>query len=174
MKKLFAAVDQVNKALWYLSSLMLVLIVFSTFYEVICRYVLNHSNAWVGEYSGYLFAFIAFLAAPYAYSQGGMTTVDAMIQKMKPKTRFVVKLFSIAVSFLFLAVLCWKSTALMQLSLSKGWKSNSSVATPLWIPQLAVPAGSLLLCFTSIMLFIKTIYEYQETRKTSTKEEETS
>lgn len=170
MKKFFATVDKVNKALWYLSSLMLVLIVFSTFYEVICRYVFNHSNVWVGEYSGYLFAFIAFLAAPYAYSQGGMTTVDALIQKMKPRIRFVVKLFSIGMSFVFLSVLFYKSTELMQISLTKGWKSNSALATPLWIPQLAVPAGSLLLCFTSIVLFLKTIYEYQEEKKEKTKE----
>lgn len=172
MKKFFAAVDKVNKGLWYLSSLMLVLIVFSTFYEVICRYVLNHSNVWVGEYSGYLFAFIAFLAAPYAYSQGGMTTVDALVQKMRPKAQFVLKLFSIAVSFVFLVVLCWKSTQLMQLSLSMGWKSNSAVETPLWIPQLAVPIGSLLLSFTAVVLFLKTIYEYRESRKKEKEEGE--
>ena len=82
MKRLFKLVDTLNLWLWYAASALLVLIAVSVFYEVICRYVFSHSNVWVGECSGYLFAFIAFLGAPYVYSKGGMTAVGMLTDKM--------------------------------------------------------------------------------------------
>lgn len=173
--KFFTVVDKANKFLWNTASFGMVFISLSVFYEVICRYVFHHSNAWVGELSGYLFAFIVFLAAPYTYSQGGMTAIDAITGKLSKKGQLIAKLFAITVGFFFLAVLCWKSFQLMSLSFTKGWKSNTALKFPLWLPQLAVPLGSFLLCFTSIVMFAKEIMNYREYKKTAddnTKEED--
>lgn len=165
MKKFFSAVDKANRALWTAASAMLIVIAAATFYEVICRYVFHHSNVWVGEYSGYLFAFIAFLGAPYTFSQGGMTAVDALTGKLKPRGQHIIKLVGLGVGLLFLVLLCYKSTQLMALSFTKGWKSSSALKTPLWIPQLAVPLGSFLLSLTSVVMFIKECMNYKEKKQ---------
>jgi TRAP-type C4-dicarboxylate transport system permease small subunit len=57
----------------------------------------------------------------------------------------------------YLAILFKESTSLMLKSLTRGWRSATTIRTPLWIPQLAVPAGTGLMFLTTLLLLAKTV-----------------
>lgn len=154
MKKIEELVGKMNKALWSASGFLLLIIALSITYDVICRYVLNHSNEWVGEYSGYMLVCITFLAAPHTLFVGGMTRIDLVTSKVQPRTKRILEIITLSITLVYLGVLFKESGTLVLNSFTRGWRSATTIRTPLWIPQMAVPAGAALMFLTSLTRLI--------------------
>lgn len=162
MDKIDGIVKKLSIALWSFGGILLLLISLSVSYDVITRYFFKYSNEWVGEFSGYMLVCIAFLAAPYTLYIGGMTKVDLITSAVKPKVRKILLIATLVITLVYLAVLFKESASLMMKSFSRGWRSATTLRTPLWIPQLAVPAGTVLMFLTTLLNLVKAILSKPE------------
>ena len=148
---------KLTTALWSFGAVLLFVISLSVCYDVITRYVFNYSNEWVMEYSGYMLVCIAFLGAPYVTHINRMTKVDLIDSVVSPRVKRIILIIVLLISLGYLAVLFRQSSSLMLKSLLRGWRSATTIRTPLWIPQLTIPVGVALMFLVTFVKLLKTI-----------------
>jgi TRAP-type C4-dicarboxylate transport system permease small subunit len=103
-----------------------------------------------GEYAGYLMAGAGFLALAHTLKRGEHIRVTLLLQAVKGRARMALELWALgvgtalAVAFAYYSVkLAWDSHAFNDVS-------TGNDATPLWIPQLAMAAGTVVLAIALI------------------------
>ena len=125
----------------------LVLIVFS----VVMRYFLNQPAAWVDELVGYLLVACVMLAAADALFEGEHLAVDLVTERLGRAGRhasLIAGLVAVALTALLLVV---EGFDMVGFSRMVGLMSNGYMAVPMWIPQLLVPIGGVLLLLAALV-----------------------
>ncbi len=112
--------------------------------EVIGRYFFNAPTSWVVELDGYLLVALVYLGGGYILQNDGHIRVDLVYSRLSPRTRAVADLFGLALAVPFLGFVIWQGGLLTWYSWVQ--RDHSVVMDwPLWLPELAVPVGAILL-----------------------------
>lgn len=97
------------------------------------------------DYAGYAMAACGFLALAYTFKHGEHIRVSLVLERCGPRLRAALEWFSlatataVAAAFAFYAVrLAWQSHEFEEIS-------QGVDATPLWIPQLSMAIGAVVL-----------------------------
>jgi C4-dicarboxylate transporter DctQ subunit len=133
-----------------LAALSLLASMFTIGYSVVMRYILNHPVPWADELAGYLLVAAVMLAAADALLHGEHIAVDIVTERLSARGRrrvVIGGLLAVAASAALLAVEGWDMVAFAQMV---GLKSNGYMAVPMWIPQLLVPLGAVLLGIATV------------------------
>lgn len=97
------------------------------------------------DYAGYAMAACGFLALAYTYKHGEHIRVSLLLDRLRPGARRVAEWVALAAAVLVAGIFAWYSVRLAWQSYSFEEISQGVDATPLWIPQLTMAAGSLVL-----------------------------
>lgn len=123
-------------------------------YSVVMRYALNQPVAWVDELVGYLLVATVMLAAADALLEGEHIAVDIVTERLSSRGRRLTLLgglVAVAVSAVLLAV---EGVDMVRFSKMVGLMSNGYMAVPMWIPQLLVPIGAVLMGAAAAAAFV--------------------
>ncbi|GAP36909.1 TRAP transporter small permease [Piscinibacter sakaiensis] len=93
-------------------------------------------------YAGYLMAAAGFLALAHTFRRGEHIRVTLVLDRLHGAARRALERFALATATLLAVLLAWYSVRLAWQSHRFHDISTASDATPLWIPQLAMAAGS--------------------------------
>ena len=96
-------------------------------------------------YAGYCMAAAGFLALAHTLKRGEHIRVSLILEHLAPKARHRLELVALAVASLLAAAFAYYSVRLAWQSREFNDISTGNDATPLWIPQLAMAAGTLML-----------------------------
>jgi TRAP-type C4-dicarboxylate transport system permease small subunit len=96
-------------------------------------------------YAGYCMAAAGFLALAHTLKRGEHIRVNLMLERSSPRVRTALERWSLAVASLLAALFAFYSVRLAWQSWQFNDVSTASDATPLWIPQIGMAAGTLLL-----------------------------
>jgi len=96
-------------------------------------------------YAGYMMAAAGFLALAHTLKRGEHIRVTLLVSSLKGGARRVVELWALALASLLALLSAFYSARLVWQSWSFNDVSTSNDATPLWIPQLAMAAGTIVL-----------------------------
>lgn len=123
-------------------------------YAVIRRYVFDAPVAWTDELVGYLLVASVMLAAADALFGGEHIAVDIVTERLPPRGKRLAFLFGLAAVAATGMLLLVEGVGMVQFSHQVGLRSNGDLALPLWIPQLLVPIGALLLVIAAVVAFV--------------------
>jgi len=127
-------------------------------YSVGMRYFLNRPQAWVDEAVGYLLVASVMLAAAAALRDGEHICVDIVTEKLSSRGRRVVALAGLMAVAVTAALLTFEGYGTVEFSSMVDLRSNGYLALPLWIPQLLIPIGAVLLGLAAIAaLFLPSV-----------------
>ncbi len=137
--------DLISQVLLAIAIVVLVLIFVLMNTEIVTRYLFGASTLIADEYTGYGFAIVILSGLMYAHRSGALLRVDFGVNLLGSGWRtgalVLASLASLALAS-FSAYAGYRAWAL-------SWLFNSSSsftsATPLWIPQIAMPIGFVLL-----------------------------
>ncbi|MEQ8354861.1 MAG: TRAP transporter small permease [Kiloniellaceae bacterium] len=96
-------------------------------------------------YAGYAMATSSFLALAYTFGQGGHIRVSLFIERFTGPRRRAAELWCLAVGAFLAGYLAWYSVKMVRVSHLLGDVSEGADATPLWIPQIGMALGAVLL-----------------------------
>jgi TRAP-type C4-dicarboxylate transport system permease small subunit len=96
-------------------------------------------------YAGYMMAAAGFLALAHTLKRNEHIRVTLLIAQLKGARQRALELWALAASGLLAALAAFYSTRLAWQSYTFHDMSTSSDATPLWLPQLAMAAGTLVM-----------------------------
>ena len=101
-------------------------------------------------YAGYCMAAAGFLALAHTFRRGEHIRVTLILEHVGAKARRGLELWSLAAGSLLAALFALYSVRLVFASWDFNDISTGNDATPLWIPQLAMALGSLVLAIALV------------------------
>jgi C4-dicarboxylate transporter, DctM subunit len=145
--------DRISKGLGLLSGILILLNgVFCTF-EVVSRYFFNAPTIWVMEITIYLIVASTFLALAYVLMEKAHVRVDSIVNYLSPRTAVTLEVCTSALAILYCLVLVWEGTKLTLTAYGTWEVSPTLLKVPMFIPQLFIPLGGLLLTIQFIRYF---------------------
>ncbi len=139
----------VNAVAVTLFSAMVVVTALGVFF----RYVLNNALPWAEEADRYLFIWLSFVGASVTMRYKAHIAVDLLLRYVSPAWQRVLALAAQAAVLVFLAVVCWASLPVIELT-----SQTRATATdiPLSWVYLAAPTGCLLIAVETFRLMART------------------
>ena len=107
------------------------------------------------DYAGYAMAACGFLALAYTFKHGEHIRVSLVIERLGPRLRRLTEWFAHAAGLVVAAALAWYAVELAWQSHEFDEISQGIDATPLWIPQLAMAIGAVILLIAVVDDFIQ-------------------
>ena len=101
-------------------------------------------------YAGYMMAAAGFLALAHTLKRGEHIRVTLLLSSLKGRWRAGLELWALGVATMLACLSAFYSVRLVWVSRQLNDVSTSNDATPLWIPQLAMAAGTVVLAIAFI------------------------
>ena len=114
------------------------------------------------SYAGYCMAASGFLALAHTLKRNEHIRVTLVLEHAGPRARRALELWALAAATLLAAAFAWYSARLTFQSWQFNDVSTGNDATPLWIPQLAMGLGTLVLL---VALVDELVLEWRGQRK---------
>lgn len=146
--------DIVAVAVRLATSAVLIALVLLICIDVMLRSLTNVSLGFTEEISGYFVVMLTFFGASLGLRSGALFRVVVVSNLMRPHAQVVLTRLFICVALLCCGVLARVSFNLVLSSFSRGKFSPTVLQTPVWIPQLLLPLGFLVIAFFLIEQFI--------------------
>jgi TRAP-type C4-dicarboxylate transport system permease small subunit len=96
-------------------------------------------------YAGYLMAGAGFLSLAHTLKRGEHIRVTLLLSKLTGRAKHGMEVWSLAAASALAGLFAWYSVKLSLNSYQFNDMSTSNDATPLWIPQIAMALGALIL-----------------------------
>jgi TRAP-type C4-dicarboxylate transport system permease small subunit len=106
---------------------------------------LHFHVAGTDAYAGYLMAGAGFLALAHTLKHGEHIRVTLLLTRLHGRARHALELWALAAASALAGLAAWYGVRLAWQSHTFNDISTANDATPLWIPQLAMAAGSVIL-----------------------------
>ncbi len=155
-------IDRINDWVGRVVSILVMVIIGITLWEVVLRYGFNRPTIWVHETSEHLFAISFLLGGAYTLSKGGHVRVDVLYVRMSPRKRAALDIYTSVFFFIFTGLLLY-------LGMGMAWESVAMLErsqTP-WGPYifhviLMVPVAAFLMLLQGIAQLIRDWRIYKE------------
>ena len=107
------------------------------------------------DYAGYAMAACGFLALAYTFKLGEHIRVSLVIERLGPRMRRIAEWVAHGAGLVVASILAWYAVRLVWQSHEFDEISQGIDATPLWIPQLSMAIGSVILLIAVLDDFIQ-------------------
>ena len=139
-----AFLDRLYDAAAYVAAIFLVGTLAMVLVGIVGR-LFNWYVAGTDSYAGYCMAASGFLALAHTLKRGEHIRVSLLLEHAGVRARRGLELWALAVATVLAGAFAWYSVRLSVQSWQFSDISTGNDATPLWIPQLAMAAGTLVL-----------------------------
>ena len=147
------ALDGLYMGAAWLAALCMVTLLVMVLLSIVSR-LLHFHVPGTDAYAGYLMAGAGFLALAHTLKRGEHIRVTLLLTRLHGKARRGLELWALGVAVFLAALSTYYSARLAWQSHSFNDISTASDATPLWLPQLAMVAGTLILLVAFVDEFI--------------------
>jgi TRAP-type C4-dicarboxylate transport system permease small subunit len=118
--------------------------------DILTRSLFNYSFEISDELGGYLLVVITFLSLPVCQINDSFHHVELIQSRLSPFGRAISQVIFDLFSLGFCALLLWQLARFEISSFRFANRAPTFLATPLWIPQIAMLAGAAALTFSML------------------------
>jgi TRAP-type C4-dicarboxylate transport system permease small subunit len=97
------------------------------------------------DFAGYAMLASSFLALAYTFGKGEHIRVTLVLQRLKGRARRIGEIWCLSAATLLSGFFAWYCVKLVLDSYTFGDKSTGLIPVPLWIPQIAMAVGMVVL-----------------------------
>ncbi len=152
------ALERLYDAAGVLAAVAMVAILVTIITQILAR-TLGFKFPGGTDYAGYFMAAASFFALAHTFRRGGHIRVELLLQRLAPAKRRRIELAAHAIG----AALAWYFAFFairgVHISWILGDVSQGQDATPLWIPQLSMALGVLLLAIAVSHRLIELVFD---------------
>jgi TRAP-type C4-dicarboxylate transport system permease small subunit len=130
------------------AALAVMLIVIGT--DIVTRSLFNFSFEISDELGGYMLVVMTFVSLPVCQISDSFHHVELVQSRLSPFGRAMSRVIFDVLSLVFCALLLWQLVRFQLSSFRFGDQAPTYLATPLWIPRIAMAVGAAALCFSMV------------------------
>ena len=150
---------KLNGALALFSGALILLIGIFAVLEALLRGVFASPTKWTLNLSCYLLIYVVFLSSPYAFETHGHVFVDLfrdLMDKAAPNRmpRRISAVIGYLVSVCFVAAILYAAWKMVAKALRYGTLTTTTIPIPLWILQIVMIVGCVLMLLTLIFILL--------------------
>jgi TRAP-type C4-dicarboxylate transport system permease small subunit len=164
------ALDALYDGAAWLAALSMVGLLLMVLLSIVSRQVGFHVPG-TDAYAGYLMAAAGFLALAHTLKKGEHIRVTLLLGKLQGRARRAMELWALAAAAFLAGLFAYYSARLVWQSHLFHDISTSNDATPLWIPQLAMAAGTLILAIAFVDELVMALRGQRSTIDTASRSE---
>ncbi len=159
MLKLERLINRFSELLGLLAAILMVLLVFNVFYDVVMRYLFNDVSIGMQEMEWHLFASIFMLGVPYALRTEGHVRVDVFYERLSRNKRAIIDIFGTLVLLLpFSLLVGWYGIDFAKEAYEINEASGDPGGLPYrWIIKAVIPFAFFAMAVSGIGLLLKSI-----------------
>ena len=146
LQTLKAMNTRLNTAVGLLCGFVLLFAGIILFIEVVCRYT-GHPTSWIPEVSVYLFAGAMLLGAGYTLMRERHVRVELLIERFPPRIQDMFYLLTALGGAVFCGLIAYLGWFDLLEVIETGETTATTMRVPLWLTDLPLFAGFLLLTF---------------------------
>lgn len=146
-----SGVERINRIGAVVSQGCLVLLLVLVFHEVVARYIFDKPSLYSVELSEYLLIFLAFIAAGWVLQEDKHVRMPSLVNLLPMRLQHLLTCLTSFIVLLFCSVLIWQGTKAAWIAWHGGYHSSSLLNTPMFLPYLIIPLGSLLLALQLVV-----------------------
>lgn len=155
MKAIEGLIDRLGRLVLWVALAMIGLVATN----VLLRYSMSLGSVWAQELEWHLLAALILLGMSYALQRGDNVRVDLFYASYSPRTKFVVDVVSIVLTFIVALVFIKLSLVYVEQSYSIGEKSPDPGGIPMrWIVKGLIPLGYGLLALQSVGALLRLLH----------------
>jgi TRAP-type C4-dicarboxylate transport system permease small subunit len=147
------ALDGLYDATAWLAAAFMIGTLLSVVAGIADRY-LNLNWRGTDMYAGYCMAAAGFLALAHTLKRGEHIRVTLILQALGPRPRRILEIAALAIAIVLSLAFAWYAVMLAVQSYEFHDVSTGNDATPLWMPQLAMAAGTVVLAIAFVDEFV--------------------
>ena len=125
-----------------------------TFYEVVSRSFFNAPTSWATELSIYAIIGSCFLGSAFAVRTYSHITVDLLINSVNDRFKTILAYISNALGLLFSVIFTIYTFSHVLKTFELGVTSASLLRIPMYLPEIFLLVGGVLLCIAFILQII--------------------
>ncbi len=113
----------------------------------------------LSEYSGYCMAASTFFALAYTFGEGGHIRITLFIEKMNKKFRKLFEIWCLSIASIFSGYLAYYFVKMLIISFKFEERSEGADEILIWIPQLPLAIGSIILFVCILHNLLKYLFK---------------
>tara|TARA_B100000989_G_scaffold292740_1_gene269119 strand:- start:1610 stop:2092 length:483 start_codon:yes stop_codon:yes gene_type:complete len=149
--------EKVYKLSGYVAALFLILIAIFILLGV-CSRIFGFYIRGLSEYSGYCMAASTFFALAYTFVEGGHIRITLFLERLNKKFRKLFEIWCLLVATFFSGYITFYFTKMIIISYKFKERSEGADEILIWIPQLPLGLGSVILFVCIFHHLIKCLY----------------
>lgn len=154
MKKVYNFFDFLIKLGAYIAGILILVTTVMTFYEVVSRSFFNAPTSWATELSIYAIIGSCFLGSAFAVRTYSHITVDLLINSVNDRFKTILAYITNALGLLFSVIFTIYTFSHVLKTYELGVTSASLLRVPMYLPEIFLLAGGVLLCIAFILQII--------------------
>lgn len=144
------AVDRVNSWIGRGLALSIFVVTLAIIYEVVARGVFGSATTWANETTIYLSACAYLVSGGYALAHRRHVRIDVIYDRLSPRTRARLDLFTFLFFFIYVGALIWIGTTMAWASFLGAEGTGTPWNPRIWPVKFAIPLAGLLLLLQGI------------------------
>ncbi len=158
LERIHGGLEKVSRAAAWAGGGALMLAAIMVTLDVISRKVFSVTMSGSDEISGYVFAGSTAWAYSYCLLHRANVRIDALYNRLSMKTRAFLDLLGVVLLLIYVGLLAAKAVEVFQFTVKFNTTAQTTLATPLWIPQMFWVSGLvfffLSLCFVTLYTIV--------------------
>ena len=169
IEKIVAKIEKLSELFGSISSWIILVLIFSTVYEVFSRYMLNSPTIWSFEISYMAVGCIILLGSALTLKQGAHIRIDLFYSNLPQRKKNLINIFGYLILYIPLGLwLTYQLFLYAYEAFQTGEQSGESAWNPIiWPYRLVFSLGIFLLTLQSIAEVIKNIATLKMTSSNS-------
>lgn len=143
-------INKLSKVVEFIASLAIVLMVVLVILEVLLRTTIGYSFGFADELVSYLVVTITFFGVTITFRDKALFKVEIFYKRLSKKSRKVLDFIHSLLSVGLCSLLIYYAFFLISSSYTRGTISQTKLETPLYLPQLLIPVGLIVLVIFTI------------------------
>jgi C4-dicarboxylate transporter DctQ subunit len=124
------------------------------FYEIVSRSLFDAPTTWATELTIYAIIGSCFVGAAFAVRADAHIKVDLLLHNVPASVRRWMLIISAILGLAFSLIFTWFGWEHVMQSMELGFTSTSLLQIPMYIPEMLLPVGGILLCFAFLLQLV--------------------
>lgn len=155
MKRVIPLIERLSLGCAYLSALFMVLIVILIAVEILLRVIFRVSTLISDEYSAYCFVGLVLMGLAFTMQEEGHIRITLLTSVLARRGQAVLDILTSLVAIVLTSYAFYYASLMVYDSWHLGMRADSISETPIYLSQLAIPIGLLMLDFQLIARIVK-------------------
>lgn len=161
VRKATIVFDRTLDILFFLATIILVLITLTVVTEIIMRTFWNRPITGTVQIIGYALLYMTFLGAAWLLRDDGHVKMEVVLARLKPGTQALLNIITSTLGAIVCLIIAWYGVRVLRYILQVDYRAIQELEVSLFPIVLIIPVGSFLL----FIQFLRRTYGYIKSRR---------